>query len=171
MNRSIYSLKIHKFRRARRSLAERTLSVTARRRRNTDFDQAPTSPTLESTITPLAEVGACLPDIRTRPRSKPCISPIKRTGENQAFSPWPGHPSFFHVGPIRAGSPCHRFHGLDSGQLLTVSNPSPVRPCTLFSQFRSRIPRAHCTCSAHPCRPRSDGSGSPNISRWASTRS
>jgi hypothetical protein len=83
----------------------------------------------------------------------------------------PGHPSFFHVGPIRAGSPCHRFHGLDSGQLLTVSNPSPVRPCTLFSQFRSRIPRAHCTCSAHPCRPRSDGSGSPNISRWASTRS
>ena len=34
--------------------------------------------------------------VRTRPRSKPCFSPIERTGEKQAFCTWPGHP-----GPTR----------------------------------------------------------------------
>ncbi len=51
----------------------------------------------------------------------------------------PGHPSFFHVGPIRAGSPCQRFHGFDSGQLLSpqalrssrpgLVAPDPVQVC------------------------------------------
>ena len=30
--------------------------------------------------------------VRTRPRSTPCFSPIKRTGEKRAFSTCPGHP-------------------------------------------------------------------------------